>query len=100
PKLDLVGAMLSALGLALLVFGALRSGEWGWIKPRPDGPSWGGLSPTIWLVLVGFGVLWLFLQWETHRQERGQEPLVQPVLLENKQLTGGLTVVFFSYLAQ
>jgi MFS family permease len=100
PKLDLVGAMLSALGLALLVFGVLRSGEWGWIKPRPDGPSWGGLSPTIWLVLVGFGVLWLFLQWETHRQERGQEPLVQPVLLENKQLTGGLTMFFFQYLAQ
>jgi MFS family permease len=100
PKLDLVGAMLSALGLGLLVFGVLRSGEWGWIKPRPDGPSWGGLSPTIWLVLVGFGVLWLFLQWETHRQERGKEPLVQPVLLENKQLTGGLTMFFFQYLAQ
>jgi len=100
PKLDFVGAVLSAVGLALLVFGVLRSGEWGWIKPRPDGPDWWGLSPTIWLVLAGFGVLWLFLQWETWRQERGKEPLVQPALLKNKQLTGGLTMFFFQYLAQ
>ncbi len=100
PKLDFVGAVLSAVGLALLVFGVLRSGEWGWIKPRPDGPSWWGLSPTIWLVLAGLGVLWLFLQWETWRQERGKEPLVQPALLKNKQLTGGLTMFFFQYLAQ
>jgi MFS family permease len=42
PKLDFVGAVLSAVGLALLVFGVLRSGEWGWIKPRPDGPDWWG----------------------------------------------------------
>jgi EmrB/QacA subfamily drug resistance transporter len=100
PKLDFVGAVLSAVGLALLVFGVLRSGEWGWIKPRPDGPYWWGLSPTIWLVLAGFGVLWLFLQWETWRQERGKEPLVQPAMLKNKQLTGGLTMFFFQYLAQ
>jgi EmrB/QacA subfamily drug resistance transporter len=100
PKLDFVGAVLSAVGLALLVFGVLRSGEWGWIKPRPDGTSWAGLSPTIWLVIAGFGVLWVFLQWETWRQERGREPLVQPALLKNKQLTGGLTMFFFQYLAQ
>jgi EmrB/QacA subfamily drug resistance transporter len=100
PKLDLVGAVLSAVGLALLVFGVLRSGEWGWIKPRPDATSWWGLSPTIWLVLAGFGVLWLFLQWEDRRQARGKEPLVQPALLKNRQLTGGLTMFFFQYLAQ
>ena len=53
PKLDLVGAVLSAAGLALLVFGVLRSGEWGWIQPKAGGPSWAGLSPTVWLVLAG-----------------------------------------------
>jgi predicted MFS family arabinose efflux permease len=100
PKLDLVGAALSAAGLAALVFGVLRSGEWGWIKPHQGAPSWAGLSPTIWLVLAGFAVLWLFLQWETYREKRGQEPLVQPALLKNKQLTGGLTMFFFQYLAQ
>src|SRR5246127_3420471 len=40
PKLDYVGSVLSAVGLGLLVFGVLRSGEWGWIKPRPGATSW------------------------------------------------------------
>jgi EmrB/QacA subfamily drug resistance transporter len=100
PKLDYVGSVLSAVGLGLLVFGVLRSGEWGWIKPRPGATSWAGLSPTIWLVLAGFAVLWLFLWWEGRQQDQGKEPLVQPELLKNKQLTGGLTMFFFQYLAQ
>src|SRR4029077_4694699 len=40
PKFDLVGAVLSAGGIALLVFGILRSGEWGWFRPHEGGPSW------------------------------------------------------------
>src|SRR5215216_4070984 len=40
PQLDVVGAVLSALGLGLLVFGVLRSSEWGWIHPKSGGPSW------------------------------------------------------------
>src|SRR5688572_32548721 len=90
PQLDIVGAVLSALGLALLVFGVLRSGEWGWIQPRPDGPSWAGLSPTFWLVLGGLLVIWLFFRWQTRRESRGEEPLVRTAMLRNRQLTGGL----------
>jgi MFS family permease len=44
-----VAAVLSAAGLGLLVFGVLRSSEWGWIHPKPGGPSWASLSPTVWL---------------------------------------------------
>ena len=44
PQLDVVGAVLSALGLGAVVFGVLRSGEWGWILPKTDGPSWAGMS--------------------------------------------------------
>jgi MFS family permease len=100
PHLDLVGAALSAVGLALLVFGVLRSGEWGWIRPQPDGPSWAGLSPTVWLILGGLFVIWVFFRWEARRDRRGEEPLVRPSMLRNKQLTGGLTMFFFQYLVQ
>src|SRR5262245_30401758 len=100
PRFDLVGAALSALGLAMLVFGVLRSGEWGWIQPKPDGPEWAGLSPTVWLVLAGLFVSWLFFRWQSRVEARGGEPLVRPEMLRNKQLNGGLIMFFFQYLAQ
>src|ERR1700704_4865172 len=43
-SLDLVGAALSALGLALVVYGVLRSGTWGFVQPKPGAPEWLGLS--------------------------------------------------------
>jgi EmrB/QacA subfamily drug resistance transporter len=100
PQLDVVGAVLSALGLGLLVFGVLRSGEWGWIQPKTGGPEWAGLSPTIWLVLGGLFVIWIFFRWQARRESHGQEPLVRPAMLRNKQLTGGLTMFFFQFLVQ
>ena len=42
-KLDLVGTVLSALGLGLIVFGILRSGTWGFVQPeaRARRSGWG-----------------------------------------------------------
>jgi EmrB/QacA subfamily drug resistance transporter len=100
PRLDVIGAVLSALGLGLLVFGVLRSSVWGWIQPKPDGPSWAGLSPTVWLILGGLFVIWLFSRWQARRFDRGEEPLVRPGLLRNRQLSGGLLMFFFQYLVQ
>ena len=100
PKLDLIGAALSALGLGLFVFGILKSGEWGWIQPREGGPSWAGLSPVIWLILGGLVVLWIFFRWEDHVGARGGEPLVRRVMFKNEQLKGGLTMFLFQYLVQ
>ncbi len=100
PRLDVVGAVLSALGLGLAVFGVLRAGEWGWIQPKPGGSSWAGLSPTIWLILAGMFVVWMFFRWEARVDAKGEEPLVRPAMLRNRQLTGGLTMFFFQYLVQ
>jgi MFS family permease len=100
PSLDLVGTVLSAAGLGMLVFGVLRSSEWGWIHPKPDGPSWAGLSPTVWLILGGIFVIWVFSRWEVRRVSRGKEPLVRPGFLKNPQLSGGLLMFFFQYLVQ
>jgi len=100
PHLDLVGSVLSALGLGLLVFGILRSSEWGWIQPKADGPSWAGLSPTVWLSIGGLFVIWVFFRWEARRESHGEEPLVRPEMFRNRQLTGGLVMFFFQYLVQ
>lgn len=100
PRLDLVGAALSAAGLASLVFGILRSSEWGWIQPKSGGPEWAGLSPTVWLILAGLFVIWLFFRWEARVESTGGEPLVRPDMLRNRQLSGGLVMFWFQYLAQ
>ncbi|WP_406003277.1 MFS transporter [Streptomyces sp. NBC_00829] len=100
PRIDLVGVILSALGLGIFVYAVLRSDEWGWFRPKPDAPSWLGISLVVWLMLAGLLLIWLFLRWEAHLVERRREPLVDPAMLENKQLTGGLTMFFFQYLVQ
>ncbi|MGK3943880.1 MFS transporter [Streptomyces caeruleatus] len=100
PRVDLIGALLSALGLGLFVYGVLRSDEWGWFHPKPDAPSWLGVSLVVWLMLAGLLLVWLFLLWETRMVRRRREPLVDPAMLRNRQLTGGLTMFFFQYLVQ
>ena len=100
PRLDLVGTALSALGLGLVVFGILKAGSWGFVQPKPDAPHWLGLSPAIWLMLGGGVVLWLFFRWENRQLARGAEPLIDPSILLNPRLRGGLTAFFFQYLLQ
>jgi MFS family permease len=99
-RLDVVGAMLSAIGLGLAVFGVLRSGEWGWVQPKPGGPDFLGISPTLWLILAGMFVVWLFFGWEERVVAQGREPLVRRAMLDNPQLRGGLTMFFFQFLIQ
>lgn len=99
-RLDLVGTGLSALGLAMIVLGILRSGTWGIVKPHEGAPEWIGLSPVIWLILGGGLVLWGFLLWEGRLVERGREPLVDPAILRISVLRGGLTSFFFQYFLQ
>lgn len=98
--LDYVGTMLSALGLGLAVFGVLRADEWGWIAPNPDAPNLFGLSPTIWFVVVGLFVVWLFFLWERRVIAAGREPLVQPSMFANRTFTTGLTMLMFQFLLQ
>ena len=100
PRLDLVGSVLSAAGLGLVVYAVLRSSEWGWVVPKPGVTAPFGLAPTTLLVLLGVLVLWVFSVWEHRVEERGGEPLVRMGMLENRQLTGGLTMFFFQFLIQ
>ena len=99
-RLDVVGAVLVALGLGLAVFGVLRSAEWGWVAPKPGGPSVLGVSPTVWLVISGLLVVWLFLEWESRLERDGREPLVPPSIFGSRQMSGGLVMFLVEYLVQ
>ena len=100
PRIDFVGVVLSAAGLGLAVFGVLRSSVWGWVAPKPDAPELFGISATLWLILGGLFLIWLFFEWESRLERRGAEPLVRPSMLRNVQLVGGLRMFFFQYFVQ
>jgi MFS family permease len=98
--IDVAGALLSASGLALIVFGVLRSSEWGWVQPRPEGPRVFDTSPVVWLVLGGGVLLWAFLLWEDHVLKLGRDPLVRMDLFGRSQLTSGLLLFFAQFFMQ
>jgi MFS family permease len=100
PKLDLVGVALSAAGLGLAVFGVLRSSTWGWVQPKGTAPGLWGLSLTVWFIIGGVFLLWLFFEWEHRREDSGKEPLIQLDMLKVPQLKAGLRMFLFQYFVQ
>jgi hypothetical protein len=99
-KLDPIGTVLSALGLGLVVYGILRSGSWGFVSPKPGAPEWLNISPVIWLILGGAVILTFFIEWENRRIAHGRSALLNPEMLKNRVLRGGLYAFFFQYLLQ
>jgi MFS family permease len=102
PKLDLVGAALSAVGLGTVVFGVLQSSSWGWVEPLvTEGddatPAIAGISLTAWLVATGLLLLWLLMVWLHRAKRTGRQPLFDPDLLANRQLRGGLVVLTLQF---
>ncbi|MEV1134782.1 MFS transporter [Rhodococcus coprophilus] len=99
-SLDLISSVLSVAGLAMVVFGVLRSSEWGWIRSTPGGPELLGVSPVIWLLVVGLLVLYGFMRRQSALLDRGKVPLVDPHLMSDRQLTGGLGMFFAQFVVQ
>ncbi|MFD7433979.1 MFS transporter [Streptomyces sp. NPDC059861] len=93
PRLDLLGAALSAAGLGLCVLGVLQSGTWGWVQPRNPPFTVLGFAPTFFVIAAGAVVLALFRAWEGHRAARGDDPLVHLSLLGRPPLRSGLMVL-------
>ena len=98
-KLDTGGAVLSAAGLGAIVFGVLKSSQWGWILPKANVPvvngsplSPLGLSPTLWLILIGALLLAWFVRLEERVKARGDEPLLDLALLGIARMKAGLIV--------
>ncbi|MET8220587.1 MFS transporter [Streptomyces hirsutus] len=90
PRLDGVGAVLSAAGLGLGVLGVLQSSTWGWVQPRNPPFTVFGFAPTLFVVGAGVAVLAVFRSWERRRDSRGADPLVHLSLLGRPVLRSGL----------
>jgi MFS family permease len=104
PKLDFVGAALSASGLALVVFGILQSSDWGWVQPRNAPVVAGreitplGFSVVPFLILGGLGLLAAFASWEERRARQGRDSLLDLALLKIETLRAGLSTLVMQQL--
>jgi MFS family permease len=79
PSFDGIGAVLSAVGLFLVVFGILQTGTYGWTSAR------------VWLlVAAGVVVLAGFFLYAHARERSGRTPLVSPSLFRNRTSNLGL----------
>jgi EmrB/QacA subfamily drug resistance transporter len=92
PKIDWVGAVLSALGLGLVVYGALKSSQWGLIAPRNSPIEPFGFALTPFVVGAGFLLLYGFVGWQRRLEAQGKEPLIHLDLFRSPSLGSGLTM--------
>jgi MFS family permease len=91
PRFDAVGAILSAIGLLLIVVGILQSGTYGWVKSREDFTIGGtviihkgGISP-VWLFLAAGALVLVWFLFHIRADERsGKEPLLALRLFRNR----------------
>ena len=104
-KIDLHSVLLSAGGMAVLVFGVLQSKTWGWVIPL-DPPTIGdttiaplGISPTAYLILIGIIVLIAFMKRQRDLEESGRDPLLKVSLLSIPALRSGLSGFTAQYFA-
>jgi len=89
PRLDFVGVVLSASGLAMFVFGILQTGTRGWRDPV-----------VAFLVLGGLGVLAGFIQWVKRQESRGRPALVHPSVFRHRAISAGLPILSTQLFAQ
>jgi Na+/melibiose symporter-like transporter len=96
--------LFSSAGLALVVFGILKSSEWGLIEPRGALTIGGteitpfGFSVVPFLMLAGFGCLAAFVLWEERRERAGKDTLLDRRLLRIRPLRAGLTTLMMQQL--
>jgi MFS family permease len=104
PQLDVVGVLISSTGLALMVFGILKSSEWGLVEPRGALTIGGqeitpfGFSAVPFLIAAGLACIGLFVLWEDRRERLGRDTLLDRRLLKIPQLRAGLTTLLMQQL--
>ncbi len=94
PRLDVVGAVLSATGIGAVVLGILQSSTWGFLTPKDSPVEPLGFSLAVFVVIGGALLLWAFVVWSRHREAQGRDPLVHLRLFEVLPLRSGLVGLF------
>ena len=89
PGLDLVGIVTSCAGLAVLIYGFIAAGQYGWSSPT-----------AILAMVAGVAILAAFAGWELRLARRpGGQPLVDLALFRSARFTWGTILQAFGIFA-
>jgi MFS family permease len=84
--IDLVGVLLSAVGIILITFGFNNLRNWGVLQARPAAPfDLVGVSPAPVLIVAGVVVLTAFFAWSHRRATGGRKPLLALEVIDSPQ---------------
>ncbi|TDI52046.1 MAG: MFS transporter [Acidobacteria bacterium] len=89
PRLDVVGVVLSALGLGLFVLGVLQTSSRGWRDPVVAA-----------MIVGGIAVLAAFVWWVKRQVARGRPALVHISIFRHRAISSGLPILATQTFAQ
>jgi EmrB/QacA subfamily drug resistance transporter len=97
-ELDVVGILLSSVGLLAIVFGIIQSSAYGWFKTKQIFSIFGyipsrSISITALSLVLGAILLGLFVWWERRHEAAGHTPLVSMKLFRNTQFISGASTM-------
>ncbi|MCK8085851.1 MFS transporter [Vibrio sp. 1CM8B] len=98
-KFDIVGVLLSSVGLLSTIVGLLKISDWGLIAPISD-VTLMGISPALPLVIFGLATLFVLLKWESSFEAKHGTALIPSAFIKNKQVLIGLylcAIVFLMF---
>ncbi len=105
-ELDIIGILLSSVGLVSMVYGLIESSTYGWGLAKESFAVFGhsfapfGLSIAPIAIAVGAALLGLFGLFEYKHEVNGHTPLVSLGLFKNKQFTAGTLTTMMLALGQ
>lgn len=103
-KIDIQSALMSSIGMFILVFGILQSKVWGWVLPREEPVIFGhaiaplGISLVPYFIVVGIIILIYFYKRQQKLEKLNLNPLLKPSFFKSAQLRSGLSVWTAQYL--
>ncbi len=85
-SIDFVGVVLSALAIALILFGFNNLSTWGIVLAKPTAPvSFLGLSPVPFMLVLGVVMGQAFFAWSERRTAKNKTPLLALEVLDSKE---------------
>jgi MFS family permease len=97
PSIDVMGVVLSALGMLSLVFGIIESSTYGWLKAKETFSAFGytftmpyDISVVPVFILIGVIIMAIFFATQIMREKAGKTPLVSISLFKNRTFTAGI----------